>query len=364
MTQDVLLNAIAAHAQHHLKPLVTKIDQAGFYPKVYLHDLGQQGGFSAFADRDIGGLGLGLATQIRIIQKVGKECGATAFSVWCQSACAWYLAKTPREAVREKYLPNILSGKTLAGTGMSNTIKHLSNIEKHLLHAQKTAEGYLINGILPWVSNIGETHAWAATAKLDDSEFIMFMVHGKMPGITLKACPEFCALEGTHTFAIRFENVLITEDDLLADAHEFSQYIQTIKPGFILLQIGMGTGIIEGCLQIMKESNLLTQHMNQYLEISYEDAKAQLHALIHQADALAHAVDAGDGQLLPILEARLATSEATLAIAQSAALHAGSKGYQRRHSAQRRSREALFVAIVTPAIKHLRQDIARLKLAA
>lgn len=32
-----------------------------------------------------------------------------------------------------------------------------------------------------------------------------------------------------------------------------------------------------------------------------------------------------------------------------------------RHPAQRRLREAMFVAIVTPALKHLRQEINRLE---
>jgi hypothetical protein len=39
----------------------------------------------------------------------------------------------------------------------------------------------------------------------------------------------------------------------------------------------------------------------------------------------------------------------------------GAKGYLQRSPAQRRLREAYFVAIVTPAIKHLRREIARVE---
>lgn len=45
----------------------------------------------------------------------------------------------------------------------------------------------------------------------------------------------------------------------------------------------------------------------------------------------------------------------------SEALHTGAKGYLMRHGAQRRLREALFVAIVTPALKHLRKEIHSLE---
>lgn len=363
MIRTKLLQNITEHATTQLRPLVSKIDQDGVYPEQYLRELGELGGFAALGSKKEGGLGLGLHTQIEIIQQIGKECGATAFSVWCQSACAWYLHKSQRPLVRQKYLQEIIQGRVLAGTGMSNTIKHLSKIEKHLLQAEKTDQGYLIKGILPWVSNIGKNHAWAATAQVNDTEFIMFIVKGDKAGIQLNNCPEFCALEGTNTFAVRFNNVLIQEEDLLADTNEFKDYIQSIKPGFILLQIGIGAGIIDGCIKIMRESNILTKHVNQYLDISDSEAQASLDHLLHQTADLAKQADLGSEVILPILETRLRAAEITLSVAQSAALHAGAKGYLMRHAAQRRSREALFIAIVTPAIKHLRQDIQVLRAA-
>ncbi|GGZ74597.1 acyl-CoA dehydrogenase [Ignatzschineria indica] len=352
------LETIKLHAQQNLRPLVTKIDQEGLYPKDYLMELGKLGGFSALSDQK--DENSGLANQIAVIQAVGRECGATAFSVWCQSACAWYLYNTSRPAVREKYLQKVLEGKVLAGTGMSNTIKHLSKIEKHLLQAEKVAGGYRVNGILPWVSNIGEDHLWAATAQVSEDQFVMFIVSGNQKGVILNPCPQFSALEGTNTFAVRFNDLFVPESDLLADIEEFDDYIATIKPGFILLQIGIGAGIIEGCIQIMQESNTLTAHVNQYLDLTLPVATEKLSSLKQETSQLAQQVKEGRATLLPILKTRLDAAETTLAVAQSAALHAGAKGYLMRHSAQRRSREAIFVAIVTPAIKHLRQDIARL----
>ena len=49
-----------------------------------------------------------------------------------------------------------------------------------------------------------------------------------------------------------------------------------------------------------------------------------------------------------------------LAATQSAMLHTGAAGYSLSSPAQRRLREGYFVAIVTPAIKHLRKEIDRL----
>jgi hypothetical protein len=49
-----------------------------------------------------------------------------------------------------------------------------------------------------------------------------------------------------------------------------------------------------------------------------------------------------------------------LRAAQASLLHQGARGYLMSAAPQRRIRESHFVAIVTPAIKHLRWEMARL----
>ena len=78
---------------------------------------------------------------------------------------------------------------------------------------------------------------------------------------------------------------------------------------------------------------------------------------VAQTGALASQAQTGFAPVLPVLKVRAHASELALRAANSAVLHAGAKGYLMRHPAQRRLREAVFVAIVTPALKHLRKEI-------
>src|SRR3546814_1184425 len=98
---------------------------------------------------------------------LGQECGSTAFLVWCQSSCAWYLLHSPNEAVRNRYLARVSKGELLSGTGMSNAVKHLAGIEKIHLSAQREGEGYVVNCSLPWVSNVGADHLVIVDASVD-----------------------------------------------------------------------------------------------------------------------------------------------------------------------------------------------------
>ena len=63
---------------------------------------------------------------------------------------------------------------------------------------------------------------------------------------------------------------------------------------------------------------------------------------------------------IDVLDARAHGAELALRAAQSALMHQGARGYLLSSEVQRRVRESHFVAIVTPAIKHLRKEIARL----
>uniref|UniRef100_UPI0033420934 acyl-CoA dehydrogenase family protein n=1 Tax=Castellaniella defragrans TaxID=75697 RepID=UPI0033420934 len=353
--QSESLDALIREA---LAPQAQAIDE-GQYPREFLQAFGRLGGFSAAIPPAHGGQGLGLAAQIESIARVGRACGSTAFLTWCQSACAWYLLHAPNEGPRERYLRPIAAGELLAGTGMSNAVKHLAGIERINLRGRREGEGYRVSGSLPWVSNIGEGHLIIVAASIEDEGYIMFAVPPGASGVVLHGCPDFAGLAGSGTFNVRLKDAFVPAHDVIAHPEQFKTYIERIKPAFILTQIGIGLGIAEASLQTIHESNGTHAHVNVFLDDQAETLEAALRDLRNTVGALADLDD--EAPALDILRTRALASELTLRAAQSAALHAGAKGYLMRHPAQRRLREALFVAIVTPALKHLRKEIHALE---
>ncbi|MFT0850273.1 acyl-CoA dehydrogenase family protein [Achromobacter sp. F4_2707] len=111
-----LIEAVKALVKSELAPITTEIDQQGRYPREFLSRLGELGGFSASVPAAQGGGGYGLPTQIAVTTEVGRECGSTAFLVWCQSSCARYLLQSPNSAVRERYISDVMTGRLLSET--------------------------------------------------------------------------------------------------------------------------------------------------------------------------------------------------------------------------------------------------------
>src|SRR5690606_15626808 len=261
--------------ESELAPQVQAIDQEGKYPADFMHKLGALGGFSAALPAEYGN-NLGLAAQVAVTAAVAEQCGSTAFLVWCQSSCAWYLHNSDNAAVRDRYLKDVAHGRLLAGTGMSNTVKHLAGIEKIQLRARREGDTYVVSGSLPWVSNVGDGHLAIVAAAVENEGYIMFATPSTAAGFESRPCLEFSGLEGTQTLNLRFQNVKVPAEDVLAHPDQFKQYISRIKPGFVLGQIGMGTGIVRACIAIAHDSNASVGHVNAFLDDQEVDLAAQL----------------------------------------------------------------------------------------
>jgi alkylation response protein AidB-like acyl-CoA dehydrogenase len=354
------LDAISEEARA-LAPLAAAIDKDGVYPGVQLKALGEAGAFSLHLARHSALGRPSLVDAIEAMALISASCMSSGFCVWCQDSAGWYLECTDNLGLRERLQPGIASGATLAGTGLSNPMKALSGTEPFRLRGKRVAGGYIVSGILPWVSNLGQGH-WFGTVFEDAGDAthrVMAMVEIGQPGVEIRQNAHFIALEGTGTFAVLFRRAFIAADSLLADP--LAGMATRIRPGFTLLQTGMGLGVIDAAIGLMREADMTQGHCNIHLPFRADDCAEQVVSLRHRVAAVAATpTETARDYLHTVLEVRLAVSELALQATQAAALHWGAAGYLAGSQVDRRIREAWFVAIITPSIRHLRQEIAKL----
>ena len=362
-----LLQAVRELADGPLAELADDIDRRGIYPQSILERLGELGALKAHLAQPGKPADYGLAIQA--MTEVSRVCGATGFMVWCHDVCGVYMEQSGNPALMGEMLDKHGQGETLGATGMSNPMKTFAGIETFLLHAKKVSGGYVVNGTLPWVSNLGAGHYFGAVADLENpadasapKSEVMFLIHCDAPGVELRNCPSFSAMEGTNTWAVRLTNYLVGADQLIADP--VRPFIGRIRAAFILLQTGMGLGVAQGAIDSMWQVERTLGHVNEFLDDRPDDLQSELDDLTAHIMTLAKTPFGSDKEfLIDVLDARAHASELALRAAQSALLHQGARGYLMSSSVQRRVRESHFVAIVTPAIKHLRKEIARLSAA-
>jgi len=164
-------------------------------------------------------------------------------------------------------------------------------------------------------------------------------------------------MDGTGTYSVQFRDVFVPSAHILAELA--SPFVRKIRAGFILLQTGMGLGLIRDCIAIMNEVVEPLGHVNRYLQQQPGHLQDLLSDLEQETMELARdPYNADDGYWRRVLALRPHIGEVSLAAAHAAMLHCGARGYLKSHRVQRRLREAYFVAIVTPATKQLRKMLA------
>ena len=360
-----VIKAVRELATGPLAELADDIDRRGVYPKSILQRLGELGALKAHMAEPGKPADYGLA--IRAMTEVSRVCGATGFMVWCHDVCGVYMEQSGNPALMGHVLDQHANGRTLGATGMSNPMKTFAGIETFLLHAKKVDGGYAVNGTLPWVSNLGPDHYFGAVADVAAENTavdaakteIMFLIHCDAPGVELRNCPSFSAMEGTNTWAVRLTDYFVGSEQMIADP--VRPFIGRIRAAFILLQTGMGLGVAQGAIDSMWTVERQLGHVNEFLDDRPDDLQAELDELTARIMLLAKTPFGADKQfVIDVLDVRAHASELALRAAQSALLHQGARGYLMSSSVQRRVRESHFVAIVTPAVKHLRKEIARL----
>lgn len=358
-----IADKVAEIARKELAPHALAIDEGTLYPDALLRKLGEAGAWGSHQPEN-GAADLRCAIQS--IASIGEVCGASAFMAWCQNTLVWYASNSDNPALVAKFASKFASGEILGGTGLSNPMKSFFGIEKLKLKGRKVEGGYVVRGALPWVSNLGADHYFGTIFEREDEsggtakggpEIVMFLADCADPAITLQPCKPFLAMDGTGTYGVQFRDVFVPDELILAEPA--GPFVKKIRAGFVLLQAGMALGLIKDCIQIMDEVDAPLRHVNRFLPQQPVQFR-ELHAEFEK-EAMALARDpynADDSYWRRVVALRLRAGDASVAAAHAAMLHCGARGYLKSHRAQRRMREAYFVAIVTPATKQLRKMLA------
>ncbi len=124
------------------------------------------------------------------------------------------------EEQRIRYLPKLASGEWVGCFGLTEP-DHGSDPGSMVTKAEKTGDGYLLNGAKMWITNAPIADVAVVWAKLD-GRIRGFVVERDMPGFSTPKIEGKMSLRASATGQIVLEDVLVPEGNLLPNASGLS----------------------------------------------------------------------------------------------------------------------------------------------
>lgn len=333
-----------------LKPFVRKIDSDAYYAEEYLKSIGKAGYLDS---RN----GVDYSKEVRIVEETAKVCMTTAFNLWCHLASLTYIRYSHNAYLKDEILPDLEKGILLGGTGLSNPMKYYAGLESLHLKAEKNKDGYIVNGQLPSVSNLGHDHWFGIIAEVSTAQRIMAVVPCSAEGLALKAKLEYLGVNGSATYSCAFNEVTIPQKWIVSD--DADEFIKKIRPAFVLYQIPLGLGVAESSIASIHQVCNKQGGCNQYLPIQPEELADELEGIRTKVYKLTNSENLLN-HWLDLLNLRLQTVYLTSKSAHGSMLHQGGAGYLKHSAPSRRLRESYFLVNLTPTIKHLEKMLHQL----
>lgn len=332
-----------------LAPMVRSIDRDAVYPEGVLRELGRAGWYPRPED----GRRKRWTKDLLLIEEAGSHCGSTAFLLWGHTTAMLYCAAAQAPYLRQEILPALARGDLLGGTGLSNAMKYYAGMEPLRLRAQRVPQGFRVTGRLPFVSNLGPGHWVGVVAETDQAGRAAFFLPTTATGLEVRECKKFLGFNGTGTYNLAFHDVFVPDDWVLAENAD--SFIQQIRAEFSLNQGAIAFGCIRASLGQLSQARDKQNGVNRYLKLQPEILAARLQQLSDRAQNLVAKAEGTEapGEFREVVELRLSGAYLALEAAQAGMLHEGATAYLQQSSAARRLREAYFIALVTPAVKHL-----------
>lgn len=189
-----------------------------------------------------GGTDGDVADAARAIAAVSARSLAAGFVFWGHRAFIECLMQSPNDALRERLLPGLLTGRRAGATGLSNAMKFLCGLGELQINATRRDRAIEIDGKLPWVTNL-RPDGFDVAAAVQGKGFPAFVVSlsSDEEGLNRSDDLDLMAMRATNTAAIKLERVRIDEDRIIHP--NAAEWLPQVRPAFLGLQCGMSVGL-------------------------------------------------------------------------------------------------------------------------
>ncbi len=306
------------------------------WPGEALAACAKAGVYKWFLPTDVGGAGWSERDQTRGYLRLSSADLTTTFIITQLIGAMRRIAGSENSQIAEEWLHRLICGDVFATVGISHLTTSRRHLAKPVLLAVENGDGFLLNGMSPWVTGAPHADVYVVGATLDDGRELLAAVPRSLSGVEPSPGTELVALSASCTDKLIFDNAQILPSMLIA--------------GPIIGVMKSGTGAGTGGLQTSTLAIGLSIAAVDYLSLEAR----QRPDLLEAANELCMEVAALEDDLLSasdsdskcdVAELRGRANRMALRSTQAALTAAKGAGYVEGHPVGKWCREALFFLV-------------------
>ena len=352
---NALRDVVHRWAQDRVKPMAAEIDANNEFPAGLWQEMGELGLLGITVPERFGGAGMGYLAHTVVVEEIARASASVSLSYGAHSnLCVNQLQLNATDAQRNKYLPDLISGRRVGALAMSEAGAG-SDVVGMKLHAEKRNDRFILNGSKYWITNGGEAGTLVVYAKTDPTSgskgITAFIIEKDMPGFSQSDHFDKLGMRGSNTVELVFQDCEVPFDNILG---EEGQGVKVLMSGLDYERVvlsGIGTGIMAACLdEIMPylvERKQFGQPIGnfQLMQGKIADMYTKLNSARAYVYEVARACDRGEVTRQDAAACVLYSSEEAMVVAHQAVQAMGGAGFMNDTPVSRLFRDAKLMEI-------------------
>lgn len=346
-------------AEKEAKPLARDTDETETFPKSTVEKMAKNGFLGIPVPKEYGGQGCDPLTYVMCVEELAKACAATAVIVSAHtSLCIDPILTYGSEAQKQKYIPDLASGKKLGAFGLTEAGAG-TDAQGQQTKAVLDGDHWVINGSKCFITNGKEADVYviiAVTGTVEKhgkklKEISAFLVEKGTPGFSFGTKEKKMGIRGSSTYELIFTDCRIPKENLLGiQGKGFQIAMHTLDGGRIGIAaqaLGIAEGAFDSTVKYVKERKQFGRSIGQFQNTQFQlaDMAARIEAarlLVYQA-AMAKATQ--KNYSVEAAMAKLYAAEAAMDVTTKAVQLHGGYGYIREYEVERMMRDAKITEI-------------------
>ena len=283
-------------AQNEVKENAADVDENERFPKESVEVMRQAKMLGIPYPREYGGAGADYLSYILAVEELSKTCATTGVVLSAHTSLGtWPIAQFGTEAQKQKYLPDLCTGKKLAAFGLTEP-----NAGTDAAGQQTTAvlkgDHYVLNGTKIFITNAGEADVYIIFAMTDKSKgthgISAFIVEKGYPGFSIGKQEDKLGIRASSTCELIFEDCIVPKENLVGELGKGFKYaMMTLdggRVGIAAQALGIAEGALEETTKYITERKQFGRRISQFQNTQFEMAEMRANTeaaklLVYQA---------------------------------------------------------------------------------